>query len=90
MNRLMAAVVTLVFVQVAGVSHAQVQNPRPMPEKVRNYLDKLVGTWNLDSEALKARVVMEWDPAKNFLAGSAKGRLGVFVSKASLLVHRIP
>jgi len=47
-----------------------------MPQQVRNYLENIVGAWDLDSKTLKARVVFAWDPGKTFIIGNAQGQMG--------------
>ena len=69
MRRFMIAVVAVVVVFAAGVSFAQESGPPTMPEKVRNTLDKVIGTWSVSEggSGLVVKVVFRWDPGKHYV-----------------------
>ena len=76
MKRFMIAVVIAGVLFSAGLSFAQDKDAPQMPEKVRAFLDNLVGTWDLNTEPFQVTVTIEWDRGKNFLIGLAEGRKG--------------
>jgi len=71
----MLAVLAVAVVFFAGVSYAQENSPAPMPEKVRSFLDKLVGTWNFDGSS-KGKNEIRWDSGKGTLIDNGQFQTG--------------
>ena len=67
MRRMTIVVIAVLF--VVGVSPSLAQGPKPMPEKVRNALNRLVGTWTWVGSGgqVEGNAVVRWDPGKNYL-----------------------
>ncbi len=63
----------MVCICLASVTWAQPLDPRPMPNRVRSFLDKLVGEWDAENDQIKVKVTFEWDEEQNFIVGRAQG-----------------
>ncbi len=69
MKRLLVAVVIVGMVFSGGMSFAQEEAPQ-MPDKVRNFLEKFVGSWSIKGEPVKGTAVYKWDVGKNYVIGT--------------------
>jgi len=71
----MVVVVAVAFVFATGVSYAQ--GPPSMPEKVRNALEKFIGTWTIVADGdLEGTEVCRWDPSKSYVVGEISATMG--------------
>jgi ketosteroid isomerase-like protein len=71
MRRLMMVVVAVGIVLAAGASYGQGSGPA-MPAKVRAFLGRLIGTWDLEGGPVKGQAVYRWDVGGNYVIGSAQ------------------
>jgi len=67
MRRSMVVGVVVLFLLAAGASYAQGDGPKPMPEKVRNMLEKFVGTWTREGSLGDGDLVCRWNLDEDFI-----------------------
>ena len=72
----MLVAVAVVFVLAMGLSYAQAGAAKPMPEKVRAFLDKMTGTWERTDGGGQATACLEWDAGKGALIDRGTFREG--------------
>jgi len=73
MRRLLfaAAVVAVGVVFSAGLTYAQETDPKPMPEKVRKFLEYRTGTWSIEGGPATGTLEYKWDSKKYYIIGDA-------------------
>jgi len=71
----MVSVVAVGVVFAVGVSHGQEEGSAPMPEKVREFLDNLVGTWTFDGSS-KGKNEIRWDSGEGALIDNGQFQEG--------------
>jgi hypothetical protein len=76
MKRFIVAVVVVFVVFATGVLYAQEDGPPKMPEKVRNTLEKLIGTWSWDANDYRGIIAYKWDSQKFYVIGEARNITG--------------
>jgi hypothetical protein len=86
MKRLMFVAISVAVMATPGVSLEKWGGPSEMPEKVRNFLDKMTGTWNHDG-AVKGQGELKWDSGKGSLIGTGWEKEGDFTATWSELWH---
>jgi len=72
MRRFMIAVVVFGILLNTGLTFAQDQDTHQMPEKVRAFLGKLIGTWDIEGGQVKGQAVYQWDPAGRYVVGTGR------------------
>jgi len=92
MRRLLFAVVAVGVMSVAGLSFAQDKESPQMPEKVREFLDNMTGSWNVESiwdgEAeMTGGIETDWDARKNTLIGNGEFLFGDASGSWSSILH---
>ena len=80
MRRLLIGIVVTGIVLSVGVCSAQQSGP-PMPEKVRAFLDKMTGTWEVRAGEETGRIGYRWNAGRSAVIGDAsydKGEISGF------------
>ena len=67
MKRFIMALITVICVFTTGLSYAQGDGPPPIPEKVRNALERFIGTWTWEGGPWKGEAVCRWGPGEDFV-----------------------
>jgi len=70
MRRWMIGIVVVGIVLAAGVASAQQSGP-PMPEKVRAFLDRMTGTWEVRAGEETGRIDYRWNAGGSAVIGDA-------------------
>lgn len=82
MRRFVMTAVAITVIITSGVSFGDQDAPSKMPPNVRQFLDKLVGTWTFDGTG-QGKYECQWNPGKNVVVGQGKFQIEDVIGSGS-------